>query len=463
MVSDVQALYRRSLLKSRLRSLVVEYKDSKLSQEQKQRARVLREIVATEHSYVQSLYQCIKFFLFPLREKAKDNRWIMTLEDVNRLFSTVEVIHQFNAEFCQQLDRRMAEWPNVNTFGDIFLQMVPMMKMYTTYINEYDGATAVWTKFSVKPEFADYITQLRKAAEGRLDLVSMLIQPVQRLPRYEMLLKELLKHTPASHVDYENLVDAIDRIKELNEYVNERKRQTDNRNFILKLQDQIAETPLVLVTPSRMFIKHGELTGNSVKLPKKRKSMVFLFNDLVVRAKVVKPNEKYVYEESAGLSGVTLGALQGLNFALKRAEGDWEFSCASEAEAKLWYGEFKNATEARQLQDLCNGQLERSKGNEKALHILSATYGDLSEPKYTVEVTQQLQDMCDARGGELIIAGGTPKSKLPGFVDPTSKSVLPSFFSSFKYKKQLLVVWSDSKGAHTRTYGDTDPVFIKYA
>jgi hypothetical protein len=96
---------------------------------------------------------------------------------------------------------------------------------------------------------------------------------------------------------------------------------------------------------------------------------------------------------------VTLGALQGLNFALKRAEGDWEFSCASEAEvrtsafptlvhplahktqlfvfpllqAKLWYGEFKNATEARQLQDLCNGQLERSKGNEKGICITSTT------------------------------------------------------------------------------------------
>jgi hypothetical protein len=74
-------------------------------------------------------------------------------------------------------------------------------------------------------------------------------------------------------------------------------------------------------------------------------------------------------------------------------------------------------------------------------------------------------------------------------VDPTAKSALPSFFSSFKYKKQLLVVWSDrynspplarlrnitslrfhpigsrphSKGAHTRTYGDTEPVFIQYA
>ncbi len=31
-----------------------------------------------------------------------------------------------------------------------------------------------------------------------------------------------------------------------------------------------------MVTPSRMFIKHGELTGASVKLPKKRKSMVLV-------------------------------------------------------------------------------------------------------------------------------------------------------------------------------------------
>ncbi len=33
--------------------------------------------------------------------------------------------------------------------------------------------------------------------------------------------------------------------QELNEYVNERKRQTDNRNFIIKLQEQITEMPLV--------------------------------------------------------------------------------------------------------------------------------------------------------------------------------------------------------------------------
>ena len=34
-----------------------------------------------------------------------------------------------------------------------------------------------------------------KEEEG-VDLMSLLIQPIQRLPRYELLLKELFKHTP---------------------------------------------------------------------------------------------------------------------------------------------------------------------------------------------------------------------------------------------------------------------------
>jgi len=43
---------------------------------------------------------------------------------------------------------------------------------------------------------------------------------------------------------------------------------------------------------------------------------------------------------------------------------------------------------------------------------LSATYGDLSDPKSCIEVTQQLRDMCT--GDRLEIQGGIEKSKLPG-------------------------------------------------
>jgi len=88
------------------------------------------------------------------------------------------------------------------------------------------------------------------------------------------------------------------------------------------------------------------------------------------------------------VSGLSLGDLHGLNFLLRRAEGDWEFTFTTEDEvsplhqstekvdaknhlfcfsflsiqAKKWYNEFKNIVDAWQLQELCNEKLERSKG-----------------------------------------------------------------------------------------------------
>ena len=45
---------------------------------------------------------------------------------------------------------------------------------------------------------------------------------MQRLPRYEMLLKGLLQHTPEAHVDYPNLVKAVKSVTEVNVYINQR-------------------------------------------------------------------------------------------------------------------------------------------------------------------------------------------------------------------------------------------------
>jgi hypothetical protein len=32
-----------------------------------------------------------------------------------------------------------------------------MMKMYTSYINDYDNANVIWNKYNHKPEFDDYL------------------------------------------------------------------------------------------------------------------------------------------------------------------------------------------------------------------------------------------------------------------------------------------------------------------
>ncbi len=91
-------------------------------------------------------------------------------------------------------------------------------------------------------------------------------------------------------------------------------------------------------------------------------SQVFLFNDLLIRARI-KEKDKYEFEESCNLSsnlpprphhhtpisprayhcifltsfhhkslGVDLGKLTGFSFILKRPEGNWEFCCKDATE-----------------------------------------------------------------------------------------------------------------------------------
>jgi hypothetical protein len=40
---------------------------------------------------------------------------------------------------------------------------------------------------------------------GKQDINSLLIQPVQRIPRYLLLLRELAKHTEPDHKDFANI------------------------------------------------------------------------------------------------------------------------------------------------------------------------------------------------------------------------------------------------------------------
>lgn len=78
--------------------------------------------------------------------------------------------------------------------------------------------------------------QQKKAPEKyqNTDFDSFLILPIQRIPRYKLLLKvstfpfllvipkDLVKHTPKDHLDYHDLSKALDKISEIADWVNNR-------------------------------------------------------------------------------------------------------------------------------------------------------------------------------------------------------------------------------------------------
>ena len=91
--------------------------------------------------------------------------------------------------------------------------------------------------------FGEFIYNQTLVEECRgLTLFSFLIKPIQRICKYPLLLRDLLKSTEESHPDHENLVKSLQKIEEVVAYVNDRKRLAENLQKILDVQKQIEST-----------------------------------------------------------------------------------------------------------------------------------------------------------------------------------------------------------------------------
>ena len=68
----------------------------------------------------------------------------------------------------------------------------PVLRVYTQYLTNYDQQLRVLTELEKRQAFVAF----NKAAKGKMSLANYLILPVQRLPRYEMLLEVRLRFVP---------------------------------------------------------------------------------------------------------------------------------------------------------------------------------------------------------------------------------------------------------------------------
>jgi hypothetical protein len=79
----------------------------------------------------------------------------------------------------------------------------------------------------------------QKSTQPLLDIASLLIKPVQRLPRYRLLLQEVLKVTPDYHPDHATLLEAIDVVKTIILDINQAKKLEDDRVALIEIAKKI--------------------------------------------------------------------------------------------------------------------------------------------------------------------------------------------------------------------------------
>ncbi|PRP74676.1 hypothetical protein PROFUN_03598 [Planoprotostelium fungivorum] len=259
---------------------VPEVEDSSISH----RTKIAREILSTERSYVGALEFTMKYFLKPLTELSETDKRILKPKTIDLIFSNLDQIYNANAPLLSALESKLSNWSDdTSTIGDMFLEQVPEFVAYKHYLERHDLTIRKLRKLDKKSSWQAFQQEM-KEQPGSLkgDLSFYLIQPVQRMPRYELLLKDLIKHTNENHPDYKNLKDALQSINELVISANEEMRKQAELEKLYKIQNKFTDLPssVTIAVPDRKKVKDGMLVKVCRKELKRR--YFCLFNDSLI-------------------------------------------------------------------------------------------------------------------------------------------------------------------------------------
>lgn len=105
-----------------------------------------------------------------------------------------------NSELLQQLLLKEKD------IGSVFLELAPYFKIYFVYAYNYKRTSdLIEESMKESPKLKDFIGVQERRPEVGTKLASLLITPVQRLPRYKLLLYEIVSNTPESDEHYLSL------------------------------------------------------------------------------------------------------------------------------------------------------------------------------------------------------------------------------------------------------------------
>ena len=258
------------------------------------RLKILEEILLSERKYVQSLLSLMKVYLVPLRTVAEmpaGKGQIFTHADLDAVFLNIDMITKVNEHFLQELEAelqlRQGRWEDVQ-YGEIIKRGARQFKgCYTRYVTHYDAAEAHLQKLKESDKDKHRYLEVCKTHPdaGGLDVRSFLIQPVQRVPRYRMLLEDLLKHTDADHADEAPLRESLSRVCEVAMHINEEKRHLDGIEQMRQLIGRFANGAVLekeLVSYERRLLREGALA--KVRMSKTQQRLVYLCNDVLLYA-----------------------------------------------------------------------------------------------------------------------------------------------------------------------------------
>uniref|UniRef100_A0A8C8E087 FYVE, RhoGEF and PH domain-containing protein 3 n=1 Tax=Oryzias sinensis TaxID=183150 RepID=A0A8C8E087_9TELE len=264
---------------------------------------IAKELLHTEEAYVKRLNLLDQVFCTKLTEAG------IPQEVITGIFSNISSIYCFHDKFLlPELKTRITgEWDSNPRIGDILQKLAPFMKMYGEYVKNFDRAMDLvntWTQRS--SQFKSVVQNIQKQDVcGNLTLQHHMLEPVQRIPRYELLLKDYLKKLPSDAPDQKDAAKALELISTAANHSNAAIRKMEKMHKLLEVYERLGGEEDI-VNPANELIKEGHIKKMSAKNGTAQDRYLYLFNNMVLYCvpKLRLMGQKFSVRERIDIAGM---------------------------------------------------------------------------------------------------------------------------------------------------------------
>eukprot|EP01102_Stenamoeba_stenopodia_P008638 TRINITY_DN250_c0_g1_i1.p1 TRINITY_DN250_c0_g1~~TRINITY_DN250_c0_g1_i1.p1 ORF type:complete len:1320 (-),score=388.27 TRINITY_DN250_c0_g1_i1:100-4059(-) len=278
-----------SRARERLHETLTSFYNNETPEERAKRMRqeVVGEIISTETSFIRHLQAVKQYLQEPLKTQN-----IVTAEEIKELFSNLADLIPVNQKLLRNLQGVEDLPPNEQNIGEIFLSLASDLKVYQQFCVDMNKSMRARDRLAKKPQFTAFVVgATQNNSEFPADcknLDNLLIQPMQRICRYPLLLGELLRRTPDDYEDKEHLKKAVDEISNIVADINELRQEEERTSKLHDIFNRFVPDKKLMedmvVANNRTFLNEVSIKKMKVGSSGSGKGHLFLFNDLLMIA-----------------------------------------------------------------------------------------------------------------------------------------------------------------------------------
>ncbi|KQS43046.1 triple functional domain protein isoform X2 [Drosophila erecta] len=244
----------------------------------KKRQCVFAELMSTEEAYVQDLHEIVNGYMTEINNTNSD---IPMPEDLKGgkmklVFNNIKDIYEWHRDFFLRALRNCQKSPA--DLGPLIKRSATKFALYYTYCSNKP-----LSEYIVSAHY-QYFDCIRQKLGHRLDLSNLIIKPVQRITKYELLIKEIIKATEGAglYKEVPMLQEAYQQMKVVVKTVN------DMMVVLRSLQDFDGE-----ITAQGSLLMQGPMNCVVDAAQKHRELQVFLFQQIIIFADIEKTKNQY--------------------------------------------------------------------------------------------------------------------------------------------------------------------------